>query len=221
METLDIISVYSILIPFILGLLFLKKLSRDSVIIWGVAAAGIIPQMLRPVLYKTIYLNVAYNLYVGIEFALVTVLLSNKFLAGRTKKLFHLSIFGYFFAGITIIFVNGLKERFLNELICLNSFLYAAWILMLMIEQFDDRTVRIEILPSSSFTWFLTAMFIYALGTIMIFAFWNFVKEGPEKISGLLTGIHAVFNIILYLLMSIGLVIDILGKSRIAAKATQ
>ncbi|MBS1748226.1 MAG: hypothetical protein JST21_18860 [Bacteroidetes bacterium] len=214
MDLLNIISVYSILLPFIIGVFFLKKLSKDSIVIWGITAAGIIPQMLRPVLDKTAYLHIAYNSYAAIEFLLMTILLSNKFMAANTRILFRGSVYAYIIIAMALIIVNGIRGRFLNELICLSSLLYAAWILMLIVEQFDDSTARIEISFSSSFTWFLLGMFFYALGTIMIFAFWNFVKNGPPKISKWLSGVHSIFNIILYLFICVGLVIDFLGNSQ-------
>lgn len=218
MDLLNIISVYSILFPFFIGIFFLNRLSKDSIVIWGIAAAGIIPQMLRPILDKTIYLNVSYNLYAAVEFLLMAILFSNKFMATNPRRLFRVSVYVYIIIGLTLLIVNGVEERFLYELICLSSLLYTAWILMLIVEQFDDRTDRIEISFSSSFTWFLLGMFFYALGTIMIFAFWNFVKDGPVKISRLLTGIHSVFNIILYLFMCIGLTIDFFENSPKAGK---
>lgn len=207
MDVLGFISIYSILIPVVIGICFYKKHSFDSKLIWGIAAIGAIPQLLNPVFKGTRFLTVSYNLYIPCEFILFFFFFRSKFSRTGSKKLFYIITFSYIIITIIFLFINGILSRFLNEWICLNSLVYTAWILLLILEQYDDDT-KLSIMPGTPFFWFMLGIFLYSLCTMLIFSFWNFIETTSAETSGILKAIHQVFNINLYIMFAIGLIMD-------------
>lgn len=209
MEIMGLIAVYSILIPLIIGTVFLKKLSDDSLIIWGVVLVGTIPQLLNPILGKGTTLNIAYNLYILSEFILIFFLFRKKFYKKIMIKIFYQTSLAYLIL-ISILFIfNGIINRFLNEGICLNSIIYTSWILMMLLEQYTEAS-QIRFIPDTPFFWYILGIFLYALCTILIFSFWDFMQRGSHYISDIFKAIQQIFNINLYVMFSIGFIKDIL-----------
>lgn len=211
MTTLGTLFVYSILLPLLTGIVFLKRLSKDALLIWGMVFIGTIPQLLKPHFDKTPLLNVAYNIYVIAEFIFLFFFFNNKFCKKILKGIFKLTVYVYVILAIAILILNGISNHFLNYLISLNSLVSITWILMIVLEQYGYET-KLNITLSSSIFWFLSGMFLYTSCTIMIFLFWNFIQAGPAEISNSLRGIHSIFNINLYIFFSIGFLKEIFGK---------
>lgn len=202
MRLLNFISIYSILLPVCIGLLFIKKLSRDSILIFIIAFIGAIPQLLSPSFHETKFLSIAYNLYVLIEFIIMCFLFKNKFFHKKTIKIFLYTIFFYSLLVVILILINGIIFRFLSEWICLNSLIYISWILLLILEQYDD--VLLNLTPFTSFFWYILGIFLYSSCTMLLFSLWNYM----ENVSVELKVIHQIFNTILYVMFTIGFFID-------------
>ena len=207
--TLANISIYSILLPLLVGVILFRKLSKDSRLIWGVVFAGAIPQLLKPVIDNTTSLDTAYNLYIVIEFIMISFLFRNKFYLKRFKSAFRVSILVYVILSLPIIILNGIQNRFLNEWICLNSLAYTTWILMFILEQYSNKYV-FKLTYNSSFFWIITGIFLYSLCTLMIFSFWRFIETSPKNISEILKAIHEIFNTNLYLFFTVGFLMEII-----------
>lgn len=209
MTTLANISIYSILLPLLIGVIFFRKLSKDSRLIWGVVFAGAIPQLLKPVIDNTMTLDVFYNLYIVVEFIIVSFLFRNKFYLKRFQAVFRISIFVYVILALPIIILNGIQHRFLNEWICLNSLAYTTWILMFILEQYSNEYV-FKLTYNLSFFWIITGMFLYSLCTLMIFSFWRFIETSPKNVSDILKAIHEIFNTNLYIFFTVGFLMEVI-----------
>jgi len=107
-----------------------------------------------------------------------------------------------------LIALKGITGKFLNELICLNSFLYILWILIILLLQYSDDNYNEQIRKNVVFLWYMTSVFIYSLCTIMVFAFWQFIKNLSVSTAHIVKAIHSVFNINLYVCISIGIWLD-------------
>ncbi|MEO6706349.1 MAG: hypothetical protein ABIN04_10945 [Ginsengibacter sp.] len=209
MTTLTNISIYSILLPLLVGVIFFRKLSKDSRLVWGVVFAGTIPQLLKPVIDNTTSLDTIYNLYIVIEFVIISFLFRNKFYLKRLNAVFRISILVYVILSLPVIIFNGIQNRFLNEWICLNSLAYTTWILIFLLEQYNDQYV-FKLTFNSSFFWFITGIFFYSLCTLLIFSFWRFIETSPKNISDKLKAIHEIFNTNLYLFFTVGFFTEII-----------
>lgn len=229
MTVLGTLSIYSILLPLLIGLVFLRSLSKDSLIVWGIVLAGTIPQLMKAyfdgiqILFafeKKQFLNVAYNIYILVEFLLIFFLFRGKFYQKLSNLIFNVTVFIYTVLSVSIIFFNGITQRFLNELISVNSLIYTAWILIIVLEQYSVET-KLNITPVLPIFWFLAGMFLYASCTIMSFLFWPSSQQKTTYISDVLKAIHAIFNITLYVFFSIGLLKEILVKKYLSSKETK
>lgn len=208
MSILGTLSIYSILVPLIIGMIFLKRLSFNAILIWGIVVAGTIPQLLKPVLDKTNALNIIYNIYILVEFILFYFLFREKYQVKLLKVIFQISATAYIVLLAAIVMYKGIEQDFLNELMILNCITYVLWILIYLLEQYDDDFVFL-FTYRSSFFWFLSGMFFYSLCTIMVFTFWDFIETGLSYLAAVLKVIHNIFNITLYVFFSIGFIMDI------------
>lgn len=212
MNTLETLSIYSILLPLIIGLIFLKKMSKDSILIWGIVLIGTIPQLLNPYFNKTSFLNVLYNLYIIAEFILLSIFLSKKIFTFILRRVFKIIFFAYTILATIIFFINGFYDHFLNELIIINSLIYTTWILMILLEQYGEKTLLNITLVSPVF-WYLSGYFLYAVCTTMPLSLWEIMQDTPDSISNItLRIIFSIFNINLYVFISIGFIIEVINK---------
>lgn len=208
MTTLSILSIYSAVLPVVTGLCLLKHLSKSAILIWCIAVLGMLPQLLKAYTNRNELIDSAYNLYSAGEFILTYFLFKGKFIYRQSNRLFQYSSLVYILLASLVVYFNGITNGFLYEWICLNSFLYSLWIMVIILEQYKNESSHLEIKTRSGFFWFLVGTFIYSLCTFMVFAFWNFIKITSKDISDLVKSIHSVFNISLYVCFTIGLCLE-------------
>jgi hypothetical protein len=205
------ISIYSILLPLLLGFIFLKKLSRDSLIVWGIVTLGSIPELLGQFTTDTLTRNIAYNLYTPFEFAMLWVLYRDKFRSRLNRRIFRTTVRIYIGLSLLIVWYFGMAARFINEWVCVNNIIYTAWTLMVLAEEFSsEEGMRLNFqLP---FFWYITAYFFYAPCTLLLYSLWHFIKQNPDSPLDNIWIIHNVFNTCLYVFFTVGFVKDVLGR---------
>lgn len=202
-KLLDILSIYSVLLPLIMGCCLLKYISKDSYVVLGVVVLATIPQLLKPFVFNHRLLDAIYNLYTPCEFILFFVLFNSKVYHPLRKRI----ILTTFVSGLLLIILSmiwfGINGRFLNELVCLSNLLYTSWILLVILDQYETEDAKID--ASTPFFWYLTGLLFYAPCTILIFSLWYYIKEHPESILTPLLIIHNIFNLTMYILFTKGI----------------
>lgn len=98
----------------------------------------------------------------------------------------------------------GLERRFLHELVCIANIVFMLWVLLLLRQEFmaaDTLIVR-----SNPFTWYFVAIALHSPCRVATLALYYYIRD-PEAnpIRLYLTVIDSGFNILLYLLFSVGL----------------
>src|SRR5262245_34711101 len=114
-EVLNSISVWSIVLPLFVGLVRVRFLSRDSLIIVMIVFLGTIPQLLRYVTSDKEISNLIYNVYTPIEFCLFFFLFRNKFDKRAVKLLFYISGLLYFLFSIFLAWRFNIRSTFVSE----------------------------------------------------------------------------------------------------------
>ena len=209
---LGAVSIWIILLPFVIGVVLFKKLDSDSKLILLVVISGTIPQVLRPYIDNTSSLNVLYNLYTPLEFAVYWILFRRKIVNASRRKLLYI-IAGLFFSlSLFLVSEIGIRARFLNEWVIVSNIFQIVFICLCLLEFYYSEESRIEL--AQPFFWFLTGITFYASCTSVFFCLWYFIKNNPDEHYQILNLIHHVFNIFLYIFFSVGLVrnISILKK---------
>ena len=204
---INTISIWSIVLPLILGSFLISRLSRDSLIVWGIVTLGAIPELLRVFISDCQFLHIAYNLYTPFEFIMLSLLYQNKFLDTLYINIFRISIRVYIIASMVLIGTFGIAHRFVNEWVCINNLIFTAWTLMFITEQFrKDSDMYIN--TRSPFFWYITAYFFYSPCTLLIYSLWHYIKKNHDSLLNNLWIIHNVFNIAMYVFFTIGFLKD-------------
>jgi len=200
------ISAWIILLPLVTGLKIFNRFSKDSYCILFVVFLGTIPSMLKALTTEEHHLNVSYNLYTLAEFFLYYKLFENK--VTRFRKGFSALLVLYCIIASLFIFQLGIVNHFLSELVCINSFIYLGWMLLIILEQYRSEKVDLIFEYENPFVWYFSAILIYSSCTLLYFFLEEYIKSRPEPNMHNLKIIHHVFNILLNLFFTAGLLKD-------------
>ena len=204
LKILNFLSIWSIVIPFVIGLLFYKKLNKDSLIILLLVFIGLIPQVLSNEISKLVLIrNITYNLYTPLEFACYVALFYNKFVINKVKQSFYFTLLFFALISLHFLFNFNICNAFLNEWIIFSNLIQLTWagLYMLQVYWVDD----LEFDKREPFFWYLIAIICYASCTTVFYSLWYVIRSKPFEHYKFVNGIHHVFNISLYLLFSIGI----------------
>ena len=105
-----------------------------------------------------------------------------------------------------LLFV-GLQGRFVSEWVCFNNIIYTAWILLLVLEIYEDDAISLH--QQMPLFWYLLGMFFYTSCTILIFCFWDYIMTVKNKYFDMLFEVYGLFNIFMYVAFAIGLLLDV------------
>jgi hypothetical protein len=189
------------------GVIFLlkRRLSKMSLLIWGVVIAGTIPQFFNEFKVNQNILNSCYNYYTIFEliFYFFSMYLSIQLL--NLKKLMLISgalcvLFSAYF-----LFSFRLSSRFINEWVCINDLFFAFWCLLFFYQEIIVKT-RFEI--NTPPFYYILGIFIYVSSTLVFLSIWFIVKANPSNTYDGLKIIHHIFNCFLYILFFTGLIRD-------------
>lgn len=206
MDILAEISIWIIVVPLIIGGYNLLKLSPDSLLVFGVIVSAAVPQLFRAFHGGSVMLNISYNLYTPVEFILLFILFFSNIKKKCFREIFYFTFAVFFGSLILAISFFGLANKFISELVCIANILYCLWILLIILEQYGSDSFIITF--RKPFFWYMAGVFLYAPCTLLIFSLWNYIKKNPDSFLNNLWIIHHVFNILMYLMFSVGLIKD-------------
>jgi hypothetical protein len=202
------ISTYSIVVPLIVGLYFIRRLSKDSLIVLGIVALGSIPELL-PKFIPSIKI-ITYNLYTPFEFSMLFLLYNGRLYSWLNRKMFLVSVKIYLALSLVIVGYFGIKERFVNEWVCINNIWFTTWTLMFFAEEFQSEEGS-RLSAGVPFFWYMTAYFFYAPGTLICYSLWPFLKSKDDPVLNNIWLIHDVFNTFMYVFFTVGFIVDVQG----------
>ncbi len=201
---INFLSIYFIIVPFIVGLLFFKRLNVYSKVVFFNIGLSCIPQLLTALLQDVKLPILSYNLYIIADcvFWFIYFFLLEKNIKKR-KIIFSLFIINsllilYFFITINI------NSVFIYQLVCINSFIHVLNITNYFYSlSLLKEPVYLTRIPSF---WYNAGLFFYASCTFMVFFFYfkinsHFTKGQLNQ----LWQIHGFFNFFMYLLFTVGL----------------
>ncbi|WPQ63644.1 hypothetical protein SIO70_02050 [Chitinophaga sancti] len=195
-------SIWSILLPLFTGIICLRRLGKDSQIILGIVALATIPQILRAFISSGPVLNMVYNAYTICEVILYCLLFSDKINHYNRNRIFIITAMVILFCNVVLTICNGLQERFISELVCLDNIAYTVWLLLIILDQYDAEDKGID--PNMPFFWYLLGLLLYAPCTMLIYSLWSYIKNHPDSALNQLWVIQYIFNITMYVLFSVG-----------------
>ena len=127
-KILHSISVFSVLVPLITGLLMYKKLDRNSRIMLLLLTFASVPQ-LASLLPNENDKYRFFNIYSVLDSIIWGFLFYRNSRNSAIKKSIAIIITLQVIVSIWTFSVGGLKHRFYSEFVCLNSLLQVLWVL--------------------------------------------------------------------------------------------
>ncbi|HVI47232.1 MAG TPA: hypothetical protein VM802_20305 [Chitinophaga sp.] len=205
-EALSTLSIWCVVMPLLTGCRYFRMLNADSRIIVGVVALAAIPQLLRAYIDSGALLNVTYNLYTPLEVVLLYSLFSKRIVQRNRRRIFIVTAVFSCMSYFMLTAWYGISSRFINEAVSINDLIYTGWALLVILEQYEVDEGGINI--RTPFFWYLTGLILYAPCTMLVFSLWRYIRLHPDAVIANIWIIQSIFNITMYLLFTIGILMD-------------
>lgn len=161
---------------------------------------GSIPQIIHAFkIQYSVLQSLAYNLYTPLEFYLWFYIFYNHVENKKNLRLLKISVVVYSAASLFFVFYFNIANKFIPEWVVLNNWFFTAWVLVIFFEQYAYGNKK-SISLRDCFFWYFLGLLFYAPCTGMIFSMWDYVRNN----NSLLKSVHAIFNINMYILFTIG-----------------
>lgn len=211
-EILSLISVWSVILPLIIGTIFFPRLKNRSKIVWLITLFAAFPQMAN--FFLPSIQNIFYNSYTVLEFSL-TLFFFYSLLHGKKERTFlRISVLLFTIYYTFLIASFGIARRFINEIVCLDNFFYTLFVLLIIYKEFDEETTVFK-LEQADF-YFLIGLLFYAPITVFIFSTWHYIHSSRSAFAITAKVVNDISNTSLYLFFSAGIMVtcypDILKK---------
>jgi hypothetical protein len=202
------ISGFSVLVPLGIGIAGFKRLDPNSRIVMIVLTFSTIAQLLS--LYPNLsFVDALFNSYC-VSDALVWGYLfyrnsRNKWIRNSIIVLISLQVL----ATLYMFVKYGINARFYSEFVCLSSLLQVLWVLAYFYERYKRE--EIQALEREPMFWFCLGILIYAPATYFRFAFFDSIGKTDYAVKI----IHHILNTCMYLIFSIGILLNIFKPSKL------
>ena len=208
-QILRFASIWSVVVPLLLGLFYFGKLSFDLKLVTILVALSTISQFTDVFLPKDDSLkNFVYNIYTPLEFLFLNFLFK-KYMEGKIdKRIFVVSSISYIFISILFIYVYGLTAQFLKEWVCVNNLIYTTWILIIFYKQYSLANV-IQFNFSTPVFWIFIGLLFYAPVASLYFSVYDYAQQ--PNLNGL-KSLHHIVNTSMYICFAVGIYKDSLLK---------
>ena len=199
-EILKYVSIFSVLIPLILGIVLLKKLDSNSRIVMLVLTFASISQLgdFLPERYAF------YNIYTIFDSTIWGYLFYKN---SRNKVIRRTIVIIIFFQAVVSIYIFstvGIKTRFFSEFVCVTSLLLVLWVLSFVYQKYKIEEIRA--VEKEPMFWFCLGILIYYPASYFRFAFYQDIGKTDYAVHI----IHHLLNTAMYLIFSIGILANVI-----------
>jgi hypothetical protein len=174
-------------------------------LIFILTVTGSIPQIVRGIWGNNPSLHYFYNSNILIELIILYSFFNTQIKTIQRRRLLNLLLITSLASGFLLVFHTRFGNRFLNEWVCINNMIFTSWILILLLDIYDDDCVTIN--HRVPVFWFIIGLFLYTSCTVLIFSLWNYIRENETTLLRNLWIIHDLFNIVMYFVFSYGLLL--------------
>ena len=194
---LQTLSVYSVLLPFFAGLVFWKFQDANARIMVVLLAFASVSQL--SFILPDDKQNVIYNLYIIVDVFFWSLLLYRNAFSKIAKAIILILFLLFNTIALIEFYKNGISKSFITELVSLDLIIQVFFVLIYFIEKY--RSGKITRLRKEPMFWFCLGIMLYAPGTYLLFSTRHIISDEVFKS---VWKYHHLFNIILYLLITVG-----------------
>lgn len=202
-EYLHHVSILSVCLPFITGLIFYKRLDTNSRVLVVLLSFATVAQVST---YGTLS-ALFYNLYTVLDSVFWGYLFYRNSRSRKIKVLILFTIFVQPVLSVSLFFTTGLSDRFYSQLVSLNNVLLLLWVLSFFYERYYMEDI--QALERQPLFWFCLGILIYTPCSYFYFAFHETVQDKANPFSSRLQAIHDLLNTAEYLIFTIGIYINV------------
>lgn len=189
-------SIYVIFIPAAIGLVTFNKLDQRMRLILALVLLALIPHSAR-IISKVMHLEFGYfyNAYIPLELVLTAYF----FRLNLSKPIYLKFVDIGLLIGLTNFLFFAMDKpfaKFYNDAVAINNIIYVGWVLLTLLEIYDDS---IEFNFRQPLFWVLMGLLLYTTATPIIYPMWSVIRS-PEfpKLRSLFL-VNSIFNLIMYL----------------------
>jgi len=206
-EILYQVSVYSVLVPLIAGLVIFKKLDMNSRTILLLLLFASIPQLVSFHPVKEVR-DTCFNIYNIIDAIIWGYLFFRNSKNNVIRKSIAIIISLQVMTSVLILIKAGIQTRFYTEFVCLSSLLQVLWVLSFFYERYKRE--EIQALEEEPMFWFCLGILIYAPATYFRFAFYQSMRDTDYGLKSL----HHLLNTGMYLIFTVGILANVIRISK-------
>jgi heme/copper-type cytochrome/quinol oxidase subunit 4 len=200
-EFLSDLSIYSVLIPLLTGLMLWKIQDANARIMILLLVFASFSQIGGN--YLPVERNIRYNLYT-IADAIFWALLFFRITQGKKQRVIIFSLYsGLILYALIIYFTKGVRQSFHSEIVCLNNIIQVMCVLIYFYECYYLE--KINRLADDPVFWFCISLLFYAPCTYFLFTYSAVYKKVPRE----LWNLHHIMNTLLYLIITVGFLVKI------------
>jgi hypothetical protein len=194
---LPTLSIYSVLLPFLTGLVLWKFQDANARIMVMLLVFASISQIIGSQSKDHKFL--IYNLYIIIDVFFWTLLIFRNSFSRISKSLVPLLGTALIIFALSKFFSEGINTKFYRNLVSFDLILLVIYVLIYFIEKYNSgKSIRLKTEPMF---WFCLGILFYAPGTYLLFSTRYFLND--EEFNSVWK-FHHLFNILLYLLITVG-----------------
>src|SRR3982751_4857545 len=201
------VSVFSVLIPLLTGLIFFRKLDANSRLMLVLLTFASLSQ-LAVFLPSAKDKNACFNFYSVFDSAIWRYLFYKNSKSKWIKTIIVLAISMQVLLSAYTFITIGPRIRFFTEFVCLSSLLQVLWVLSFFYERYQRE--QIEALEKEPMFWFCLGILIYAPATYFRFDFYQRLNDQDYGLKSL----HHLLNAAMYLTFTIGILANVIRKSK-------
>ncbi len=199
-KILHYVSIFSPLIPTLVGILLFNRQSKSSKLMWLLVVLDFITQIITSFIVNKLYKYAIYNFTTFHEITLTAFIFYYQFSKKSVYSIY--TLYGvYVLTFFFFIYTKGIHAPFFPELVCLCAIINVIWVCIYfynLLQQEDH--FRLETTPMF---WFCLANLIFSPCTYFFYVFRLLLIGKAEGMY--FWSLHDILNITFYIFIAIGL----------------
>lgn len=199
-DLLNTLSVYSVLLPLLTGLLLWKFQDANARIMVILLAFASVSQVIGS--HSKDHKFIIYNSYIVVDVIFWSILLFKNTSAKSARMLITVLCFSFLVYASYTFYINGISKKFLPYLVCCDNIIQVICVLIYFFEKYyNEKFTR---LMDDSMFWFCIGIFFYAPCTYFLFVYRSFYPKNYQ-----LSMFHNILNTLLYLIITVGFLVRV------------
>ncbi len=200
------LSIYSVFPPLLIGIFNYRNLELNTKLLLLLLFFASVPHALTAINDLEFSRALIYNSYILAESVFWPLIFMYSIKNPSIKRMLFVLLPINLILTVTYLITYGIVSKFHSELVCLNNFFQIIYIIILFYA--INKRNEFIVLRNVPMFWVSAGLLFYATCTFFIFLYYDKINSYMTKSElNILWQIHNVFNVLMYLMFSKGLLI--------------